>query len=172
MNSFTKTNTIHVRKGGMTLRTFSQLIGMPVYCHPGKNIGIISDFCFADDGHISGMIVHQRAFLKKSFFISLQKVMAFGSEGIIVSDGNCEQKPPKNSVRFVHDSVFGKMVLSDTGEALGLLHDVCFLEKMGTIIAYETTDGFFSELTEGKRLVRSEQPPSLGEDAIIVSVYE
>lgn len=154
------------------MRTFSKLIGMPVYCHPGKNIGIISDFCIANDGHINGMIVHRRALFKKSFFLSLQHVLAFGSEGIIIAGDNFEQKPPENSVRFVHDSVFGRMVLSDIGDALGLLHDVCFLEKLGTIIAYETTDGFFSELTEGKQLVRSEQPPSLGEDAIIVSVYE
>jgi uncharacterized protein YrrD len=53
-------------------------------------------------------------------------------------------------------------------EELGLLQDVYFREKMGTIIAYETTDGFFSEST----VIESKQPPALGKDTIIVSVYE
>ena len=43
------------------------------------------------------------------------------------------------------DEWLGSMLFSEQGEELGLLQDVYFMEKMGTIVAYETTDGFFSE---------------------------
>lgn len=69
---------------------------------------------------------------------------------------------------LIEGRVIGTHAFSEMGEELGLLQDVYFKEKMGTIIAYETTDGFFSEST----VIKSKQPPALGKDTIIVSVYE
>lgn len=66
------------------------------------------------------------------------------------------------------DALIGRILLTESGEEPGVLHDVYFLEKMGTIVAYETTDGFFSEIT----VVESKQPPELGKDAIMISVYD
>ncbi|MFK4997612.1 PRC-barrel domain-containing protein [Bacillus sp. N9] len=62
------------------------------------------------------------------------------------------------------------MTLSNEGKQLGLLDDVYFLEEVGTIVGYELTDGFFSDITEGKRVIRTPIPPKIGKDAMIVSV--
>ena len=51
-----------------------------------------------------------------------------------------------------------------------MLDDVYFLEEVGTIVGYELTDGFFSDITQGKRVIRTPHPPKIGKDAIIVSV--
>ena len=56
------------------------------------------------------------------------------------------------------------------GERLGFLEDVYFLEEVGTIIGYEISDGFFSDMMEGKRVIKAEQPPAIGKDAIIINV--
>lgn len=39
--------------------------------------------------------------------------------------------------------------MSNEGKKLGLLEDVYFMEEVGTIVGYELTDGFFSDITEG-----------------------
>lgn len=67
-------------------------------------------------------------------------------------------------------SPFQKNTLSNDGEQLGLLDDVYFLEEVGTIVGYELTDGFFSDIAQGKRVIRTPNPPQIGKDAMIVSV--
>jgi uncharacterized protein YrrD len=64
------------------------------------------------------------------------------------------------------------VMLSKSGETLGMLKDVYFLEEMGTIVGYEITDGFFSEITEGNQMIQSEKPLTVGKDAIIVDVNQ
>ncbi len=56
------------------------------------------------------------------------------------------------------------------GEKLGIVEDVYFQEELGTIVGYECTDGFFSDLKEGKRVVKTDEPPAIGKDTIIVNV--
>lgn len=152
------------------MRTFSKAKGLPVFTENGDRIGTVCDFTLAD-GQVSGLLMERKAFIDKTRFIPLAQITSFGSESVIVA-GMPEGKPPREALRYRHDDVFGRLMLSECGEELGLLHDVYFQEKMGTIVAYETTDGFFSELTEGKRLIRSASPPALGDDAIIVSVEQ
>ena len=47
------------------------------------------------------------------------------------------------------------MMISKEGERLGLLEDVYFLEEVGTIVGYELSDGFFSDIMEGKRVIKT-----------------
>lgn len=170
------TDTKNVRKGGwITLRTFSLLKGLRVYTERGESIGKVSDICISDSGKVEGIIIHRKAFFKKTMYLSLNDVHSFGPEGIILGNDKVlqeEHKPVSDHYFFHADSISGKMLMSEAGEELGLLQDVYFLEKKGTIVAYETTDGFFSEIAEGKRLVESKQPPALGKDAIVISVYD
>ncbi len=44
------------------------------------------------------------------------------------------------------------------------------MEEVGTIIGYELSDGFFSDIMEGKQVIKADQPPAIGKDAIIVDV--
>ncbi|WP_180954458.1 PRC-barrel domain-containing protein [Bacillus sp. V5-8f] len=157
------------------MRTFSMLKGLPVYTNRGECIGTVNDICLSDIGKIEGIMVHRKAIVKKRRFVSLNDVHSFGPEGIVLKQWEDSQhgyKPKVHYHLFHADCLFGKMLFSRAGEELGMLQDVYFLENLGTIVAYETTDGFFSELTEGTRLIKSKQPPVLGKDAILISVYD
>ncbi|WMX54239.1 MULTISPECIES: PRC-barrel domain-containing protein [unclassified Peribacillus] len=162
-------NNKNVRKGGMTLRTFSVLKGMPVFTIKGERIGTVHDLSISEAGQVTGLVIHQQALFKRSFHLTLDDISSYGPDGIvIIQQESTPKKVPDNSIWLTKDEVLGRMLLSEMGEELGLLQDVYFREKMGTIIAYETTDGFFSETT----VIESKQPPTLGKDTIIVSVYE
>jgi uncharacterized protein YrrD len=79
------------------------------------------------------------------------------------------EHPPEFTLEH-HKCLTGKMVMSSEGEKLGLVEDVYFMEELGTIVGYECTDGFFSDIKEGKRVVKTIHPPAIGKDTIIVNV--
>jgi len=157
------------------LRTFSLLKGQPVFeTRSGTRIGEISDLCISGTGKVNGLLVKKGVFFKQTFFLDIQKVAAFGWDGVMVEDTKQLQKLKKNpEYTFNHQhSIDGMLMLTKSGESLGLLKDVYFQEEVGTIVGYEITDGFFSEITEGKQVIQSGKPLAIGKDAIIVDVNE
>jgi uncharacterized protein YrrD len=158
---------------GHSLRTFSLLKGQPVFeTKSGQKIGEISDLCISSNGKVNGLLVKKGVFFKQSYFLDIQKVASFGLDGVMIEEDSQLEKlkdDPEYTLTHQH-SLDGKMMLSKSGESLGLLKDVYFQEELGTIVGYEITDGFFSELTEGKQVIHSGKPIAIGKDAIIVDV--
>ncbi len=160
-------------KVGFSLRTFSLLKGLPVYeLKNGVKLGDVCDLCISDEGVVEGLLVKKKSLLKKKHFIKIQNVDSFGNDGVMVQREQVLEPvflPPDFTLE--HDrGLLGKMVMSSEGEKLGLVEDVYFMEELGTIVGYECTDGFFSDIKEGKRVVKIAQPPAIGKDTIIVNV--
>jgi len=154
------------------LRTFSLLKGQPVFeTNSGQKIGEVSDLCISSTGKVDGLLVKKGVFFKQSFFLDIQKVASFGADGVMIEDSDSLVKLKDPQYTLTHQQPLdGMMMLSKSGESLGLLKDVYFQEELGTIIGYEITDGFFSDLTEGKQVIQSGKPLAIGKDAIIVDV--
>jgi uncharacterized protein YrrD len=167
----TKTINVHRRWG--TLRTFALLKGQPVYeSKTGSKIGEVTDLCISNDGLVKGLLVKKGVFFKQSYFLDIQGVLSFGWDGVMIEESDSLEKLKTNPeyTLYHQHSLNGKMLISKSGESLGLLEDVYFHEELGTIVGYEITDGFFSDITEGKQIIQSEKPPAIGKDAIIVDV--
>jgi uncharacterized protein YrrD len=160
-------------KVGLALRTFSLLKGLPVFeVKSGNKIGEVCDLCISGNGRVKGLLLKKGAFFKQTFFLNIQDVTSFGWDGIMINDiGKLDSIKKTPEYTFIHNhSLSGKMIYSHDGESLGLLKDVYFLEEMGTIVGYEITDGFFSDISEGKRVIQALEPATIGKDAIIVNV--
>ncbi|MCM2531552.1 PRC-barrel domain-containing protein [Neobacillus pocheonensis] len=157
------------------MRTFSLLKGQPVYeTNTGTKIGEVTDLCISSSGTVKGLLVKKGVFFKQTFFLDIQKVASFGWDGVMIEDIMHLEKLktiPEYTLTHQH-SLDGIMMLSKSGDSLGLLKDVYFQEELGTIVGYEITDGFFSDIKEGKQVIESEKPPAIGKDAIIVDVNE
>ncbi|MDN3018643.1 PRC-barrel domain-containing protein [Paenibacillus sp. BSR1-1] len=155
------------------MRTFSLLKGQPVFdTKKGTKIGEIHDLCISSNGKVNGLLVKKGVFFKQSYFLDIQKVASFGWDGVMIEDADELEKlkeSPEYTLTHQH-SLDGMMMLTKSGESLGMLKDVYFQEEVGTIVGYEITDGFFSEITEGKQVVQSGKPLAIGKDAIIVDV--
>lgn len=168
--------TINVQgEVGHSLRTFSLLKGQPVFeTRSGTKIGEISDLCISSTGKVNGLLVKKGVFFKQSFFLDIQNVTFFGWDGVMVEEAEQLEKLKENPEHtLTHQRPLdGMMMLSKSGESLGLLKDVYFQEEVGTIVGYEITDGFFSDITEGKQVIQSEKPLAIGKDAIIVDVND
>jgi uncharacterized protein YrrD len=161
------------KDGDKSLRTFSLVKGLPVFeLKSGSKLGEIADLCISRDGKVKGLLVKKNTLFKRNQLIRFQNVTSFGWDGIMV-EGKQVLEPMHSPPEFTlehHDRLIGKMVLSSEGEKLGLVEDVYFMEEVGTIVGYECTDGFFSDLKEGKRVVKTVEPPAIGKDTIIVNV--
>ncbi|PLR93761.1 PRC-barrel domain-containing protein [Bacillus sp. T33-2] len=155
------------------MRTFSLLKGLPVFeVKNGTQLGEVCDISISGDGRVEGLLLRKGMLLKKSFIIKLENVLSFGWDGVMVRDAGAMEllkSPPEYTIEH-GNSLAGKMAISNEGEQLGLFADVYFKEEVGTIVGYELSDGFFSDISEGKRIVESAAPPAFGKDAIIVFV--
>ncbi len=157
---------------GRSLRTLSLLKGLPVYVKStGEKLGIVFDLCLAEQGRVEGLILRKGALIKKSYLIPFEDVSSFGADGVMIEKTTILQ-PLKGTYQFFEgkERLVGKPLVSSTGESLGILADVYFQEELGTIVGYECSDGFFADISEGKRVVKTDEPPTIGKDAIIVNI--
>jgi uncharacterized protein YrrD len=158
-----------------SLRTFSLLRGQPVFeTKSGTKIGEVIDICITSTGKVKGLLVKKGVFFKQTYFLDIHKVASFGWDGVMIEDSISLEKlkqSPEYTLTHQH-SLDGAMLLSKSGDSLGMLKDVYFQEEVGTIVGYEITDGFFSDITEGKQVIQSGKPPAIGKDAIIVDVTD
>jgi uncharacterized protein YrrD len=155
------------------LRTFSLLKGLPIYeMQKGKKIGEVCDLNISKSGLVKGLIIKKGGIFKKSQTIDIEDVTSFGWDGVMIDNDQAIKaltKAPEYTLQH-HQQLQGKIVMTSEGEKLGILEDVYFMEELGTIVGYEISDGFFSDITEGKQVVKTSESPAIGEDAIIVKV--
>jgi uncharacterized protein YrrD len=160
--------------GGVFLRTFSLLKGLPIYEEKtGKVLGNVSDICIGHSGCVTAVLMDGKGLFQRDRLVPIGNISSFGKDGIMVESEQMLKPVQKNqSTNFfnTHHGLFRKPILTSEGEKLGLLEDVYFMEELGTIIGYEVTDGFFADITEGKKVVKSTKPLTIGEDVIVVNV--
>ncbi|WP_249315210.1 PRC-barrel domain-containing protein [Bacillus sp. FJAT-49711] len=160
-------------KAGDSLRTFSLLKGMPVYEKNGDLLGEVCDIVIQESGQVSHLLLQCKGLIGNKHTVPIKNIISFGHDGILLESKELltKYKGKPSEYTMHHDKpLMKKHTLSQIGDQLGLLDDVYFLEELGTIIGYELTDGFFSDITQGKRVIRTPHPPKIGKDAIIVSV--
>lgn len=156
------------------MRTFSLLKGMPIFeLKAGSKIGEINDLVISRSGMVKGLLVKKGIVLKKTYLIDVQNVSSFGPDGVMIEDREHLKPLHEKLEGYTFEGgqqLMGKVMMTKEGEQLGLLEDVYFLEELGTIVGYKCSDGFFSDIMDGKRVVKTDEPPAIGKDAIIVNV--
>lgn len=177
MTSWRKANDINVRKRWLiSLRTYSLLKDLPVFDEKeGKILGKVSDICISHEGNVSALVMKGKGLFERDRLVPIDCISSFGKDGVMVSDcmklERLDQKADSPTYFLhSHQGLFRKPIMTSEGEKLGLLEDVYFTEELGTIIGYEVTDGFFADITEGKKVVKSNQPLTIGEDVIVVDI--
>ncbi len=163
---------------GPFLRTFSSIKGLPVFdTSSGKELGKVLDLCFDNKGTVNGLIMDSKGLLKKNKHIPLSQISSFGLDGIMLANELEEERMTQKlmGMHFLEtgqDRIIGKPLVTTEGDKLGLVEDVYFKEELGTIIGYEVTDGFFADMSEGRKVFKSSNPLTIGENVVIVDLHE
>jgi uncharacterized protein YrrD len=159
------------------LRKAKDIIGMPIIeIAGGKQLGHVKDIAFDSEWTLQAVVVDTKKWFSVPKAIACGNVMGFGDDAITIQDEACveELETPPEWFYFLNgdNRIKGKPIMTVNGNQLGVVEDVYFDEKLGTkIIGYELTDGFISDITEGRKKLPAPEQITWGEDAIIVPLH-
>ncbi|MEF2248281.1 MULTISPECIES: PRC-barrel domain-containing protein [unclassified Paenibacillus] len=155
-----------------------QLIGLSVFVmHSGKRIGTVKDAWFDEHWQLNGIIIDFASWFATSLkVVPWSEVLSCGEDVVLISSEKAIVRMKSNQIMRAFYTGVTKLkdlpVVTVQGMQLGRVSDVYFYPFQGTqIVGYELTDGFVSDLMEGRRWLKApsdKEQIMLGEDAIIV----
>ncbi len=155
------------------MKKIQDVFGLPVLdISSGKKVGLIEDIYFNQSGELIGFAVSSQNFFNKINFLSYDNVGFIGDDAVTINTVE-DLAPVQQNQYYSYNN--GKSacksipLVTSNGQELGYITDVYFMEEVGKIIGYEVSDGFLTDITEGRRIIELPKKMIFGEDAIIVS---
>ncbi|AMB90531.1 prc-barrel domain-containing protein [Bacillus altitudinis] len=128
------------------MRTCRELEGLTIYTDElSYSLGAIKDICFLAGGSCGGYVLDGKK--KDCAFIPFSAGDKLTDKGLYVSCQKGIEIDTTAPSFFFFSKLKKKMIRTPDGETLGVLEDVYFCMNSGTIVAYELSDGFFTELS-------------------------
>jgi len=156
-----------------------RLIGLPVIIEStGHRAGKVLDLWFDEHWLLRGLLLKARRWWFKRYYDAAlwESVTACGNDAIFIIDkGAVKRFEAADIGRTFHSGgirLKDLPVITDEGRQLGRVSDVYFRGFQGTpITGFELTDGFVSDLIEGRKRLKTPADPGLmklGDNAILV----
>ncbi|MDU8672506.1 PRC-barrel domain-containing protein [Paenibacillus polymyxa] len=151
------------------------MIGLAVFdVEDGKQIGKIHDFMLTADWRITGIELEGKGlFLSHVKMVAWDDIVAYGEDAIMIRNQQAVRKKEAHDIQHTYLLGPGKLkdlsVLTEEGLMLGHISDVYFDQEMGNnIIGLEISDGFVSDIIEGRKWLPCTEDMSIGENAVMV----
>ncbi|OIJ21986.1 hypothetical protein BKP45_04735 [Anaerobacillus alkalidiazotrophicus] len=157
------------------MRTFSVLNGLSVISlTTGEEIGKIIDLLFFET-KVKGVMVDKKGWLNRHLFVPIEEIYAIGKDALTIKDVESlliydKKKFPFYTLHNGVNHIGGKPLMTAEGETVGLVEDVYFNEKLGNIVGYEVTDGLIADIKEGKQVLKTNSPLTIGEEVLIIDL--
>jgi len=156
----------------VVLKRRDEIIGLPaINKEDGKKLGYVKDIIVkTGKKRITGVLVESEGFLKRLFFIPLDKICVFGDVAVIVNiNSSSVQNIKKNNKGYEHaSSPIGVQVMTKDGNEIGVISNIILDESDGSIQGYEVSQGFFDDLFKGRMHFREITSMELSKDIAIV----
>jgi uncharacterized protein YrrD len=165
--------TKRVRKGGNSVRRAVDTLGAKVMIvKTGEIVGKVHDLLFDREGRLKGLLLEKKNWFAKVPYLPVSQIISIG-EDVVTIDKEIKLNADSIEEGWIHlvhgnQKMKGVPVITSRGKQLGILEDVYFQEEMGNIIGYEISDGFFSDLMEGRRTIEHPNKLFIGQDAFVV----
>lgn len=157
-----------------------RILGLPVLFENGKSIGKVKDLWFDEFWSLVGVVLDKYArsgiVRKMPKVVYWENIVHCGEDALLIR--NSTVIATLDSKQLLRTFLTGVVRLKDMpvftieGQHLGEVSDVYVKPSEGTqIIGYELTDGFLTDVFEGRRKLFLPEAPEniiLGEDAILV----
>lgn len=147
----------------------SAFINMPIIdLASGSHISIINNFILdVEKEHIAGFLCNDNSFL------DFNNIESLGRDALTV---NSEKKDkifreiflPVKPPLFLPKDIKGVLVVTNTGEKLGLVKDILINPCSGKLQSLEISDGLIKDLLLGRTQVKFRNITNYGEDMLII----
>jgi len=159
------------------MRAANEFIGLPVYDkETGKRLGKVRDLIVEQDWTVRGILLDYKALFAKARYTEWSDIVSFGEDAIMVKSKSSITKVdlPKD-IFFLcmgKHRIKGMPLLTDEGVHLGRVEDVYFSQKMeNSIIGFELSEGFLTDLREGRKRLPLPEGAERGKDVILIPVH-
>ncbi|BAU27049.1 uncharacterized protein YrrD [Aneurinibacillus soli] len=148
------------------------IIGLPVIGREtGKEVGSVQDLLFNKQWQYMGLLLKEKNFFHKGTYVPASAVFSFGTDCIMIGAEaitSFDSSSMWQMLRTGRAPLKGKSVVTACGRHLGFVADVYIEPHAGKIVGYELSDGFLSDMLDGRRMIRDTQRITLGEDTVVV----
>jgi len=144
--------------GEIILKRYSEVIGLPVICaEDGKRLGTIKDVIFKPSSKsVVAFLLERKGFDMAKKLVLIKDVLNLGNDAMIINDCTCVQKIKGEEYkrRFKEQGVIhGLRVYSKKGQDFGVVKDVLFDYKTGSIEGVEVSDGLLQDIYSGRNIL-------------------
>ncbi|GAB6990833.1 PRC-barrel domain-containing protein [Paenibacillus pini] len=154
---------------------FQEMIGLAIFdMEEGKEIGKITDIIISGDWKILAFELQGKALFSGSVkTVAWEDIVAYGEDAVMIRNEQAVRKTEADDIQFTY--ILGKnklkdlSVLTEEGVMLGKVTDVYFDQEMGnTILGLEISDGFVTDIIEGRKWLPCTLEMAIGENAVMV----
>lgn len=152
------------------------VIGLPIICvETGKQVGHTKDLLMDEGWQVEALLLEARHWFSDMTCIASADVVALGDDAVTIRSEevvrSIEADKVFRTLLFGDSKLKGLPVITVNGQQLGMVEDVYLEPVVGIkVIGYELTEGFISDLKEGRRWLPMPDSVKIGKDALIVPV--
>ncbi|MCX7923956.1 MAG: PRC-barrel domain-containing protein [Clostridia bacterium] len=155
------------------MERYSEVVGLPVICvNDGRKIGIVNEVIFCPrTKEVKAFLLERKGCQISSKVVLLKDVLNLGKDALVVSDCSCAvsvKKAKKIDDLNGKGEIKGLKIYTKSGEDLGIVKDVLFDYKTGTIEGVEISDGLLYDIVQGRNILPLFGKVEFGEDNILV----
>lgn len=159
------------------MRRASDVLGVMVMnISTGESLGRVADLVFDGEGRLTGLLLEKQSWFGKAPFIPITQIQSIGDDLVTVAQPLPEIEGTMHGHLFMFQNgeprLLGTPIVTANGKQLGVLEDVYFDQHQGKIVGYELSDGFFSDLLEGRHMIRQPDKLLLGKDAFVIQSFD
>ena len=143
---------------------FSDIRALPVIdASSGNKVGTIKDILIVPTTkEVKGFIISCKNLIYHFKAIKIEHIITIGKEAMLIKHGRYmislkaflleTGKTQKYSETFIQ-----KQIYTDGGEKVGSIQDASFNFEMGTLEAFEISDGLIQDLIEGRSIIEAKE---------------
>ncbi|MFC0212533.1 PRC-barrel domain-containing protein [Paenibacillus chartarius] len=155
------------------MRKAKDIIGLPVVTiDTGKQVGTVKDMRIGSDWQLKAIVLESKTWFTEGRTVSSEHIAALGTDAVTVQSEEAVMQDDYVQARPLaggSGKLFGLPVLKTNGERLGVIEDVYFGRNLEIpVVGFELSEGFVTDLQEGRKTLAIPEHAKLGEDAIVV----
>ncbi len=155
------------------MERYSEVVGLPVICvDNGRKIGVISDVIFCPKSkEVKALLLERKGCQIRKKAIVLKDILSLGKDAVIVNDCSCARdfkRLEEAECLKEKGSINGLRIYSKSGEDLGIVKDVLFDYRSGTIEGVEVSDSLFYDIMQGRQILPLFGKVEFSEESILV----